>query len=92
MNKKQKRKNQTKPYGFLKQVGVSTKGMTPREAWSLWSEIKKAARSKANKPKSKKKPAVATQKAPKKVQPSPMKRRTAAKSRTTKQYRQLSMF
>lgn len=33
-----------RPYGLLQKAGVSTAGMTPRDAWSAWNELRKEER------------------------------------------------
>jgi len=46
-----------RPYGLLQQKGVTTNGMTPRDAWNEWNEIRRAEREqtkKLKKPKPKK--------------------------------------
>ena len=36
--------NYRRPYGLLQKAGVSTAGMTPRDAWSAWNELRKEER------------------------------------------------
>lgn len=49
--------NYRRPYGLLQKAGVSTAGMTPRDAWSAWNELRKEERAaKEKKPKAAKIP------------------------------------
>lgn len=40
-----------RPYGLLARAGISTSGMTPREAWAAWNEYRKEERKKSKKAK-----------------------------------------
>lgn len=51
--------NYRRPYGLLQKAGVSTAGMTPRDAWSAWNELRKEERAaKEKKPKAAKIPKI----------------------------------
>ena len=42
-----------RPYGLLEGAGLSTRGLSPREAWSEWNEYRKAERERQKKEKGK---------------------------------------
>lgn len=51
--------NYRRPYGLLQKAGVSTAGMTPRDAWIAWNELRKEERAaKEKKPKAAKIPKI----------------------------------